>query len=214
MRTRTERKDAAEHRKLILSIAESLFTEYGVDEVSMHQIAKTAGVGQGTLYRRYAHKGDLCMDILQDFSQDFIARARQFLSDNEGLTPEERLGWLLDSWIDMIEQKSDLIAVIEAHQHKTKVEAGAVNFFQSELYLTLRAFISSLLSDIAARGSQLTADPDISAHALICSMAPAGYFHLKREYGCTTQELKNNYRRMCQLPVDTSDRDEAAPTPG
>ena len=48
----------------IEEIAFSLFQEFGVENVSMHKIAKTAGVGQGTLYRRYANKSDLCLSIL------------------------------------------------------------------------------------------------------------------------------------------------------
>src|SRR2546430_11323251 len=68
---RHERRDAAEHRQRILEVAQHLFTEHGVGAVSMHQIAKTAGIGQGTLYRRYAHKGELCMDLLSEHNEQF-----------------------------------------------------------------------------------------------------------------------------------------------
>ena len=48
MQIRKERKDSIEHRRIILQKAQLLFTEYGVDSVTMHQIAKSAGIGQGT----------------------------------------------------------------------------------------------------------------------------------------------------------------------
>src|SRR5215471_19498441 len=61
---RHERRDAAEHRQRILEVARRLFAQQGVEAVSMHQIALATGIGQGTLYRRYANKGELCMDLL------------------------------------------------------------------------------------------------------------------------------------------------------
>lgn len=205
MPIRSERKDAAEHRQLILRTAVSLFRQHGVAGVSMHQIAKTAGVGQGTLYRRYAHKGDLCLDILQDYSQSFMDSVQQFLSDNGGLPPEERLGWLLDCWIDVMEQNSELILTIESHLHKKSEELQCGNIFQSLLYRFLREQISSLMTEIAAVPSDSRPDPVLAAHSLICAMAPSGYFHMKQEYGRTTRELKNHYRRLCGVPAVEED---------
>ncbi|HZG64870.1 MAG TPA: helix-turn-helix domain-containing protein, partial [Rubrobacteraceae bacterium] len=59
-----ERRDAAESRRRVLDTARELFEERGVDSVSMHEIGRAAGVGQGTLYRRYEHKGALCSALL------------------------------------------------------------------------------------------------------------------------------------------------------
>src|SRR5436309_15903750 len=69
---RHERRDAAEHRQRILEVARRLFAEHGVEAVSMHQIARDAKIGQGTLYRRYAHKDELCMDLLQERQERFV----------------------------------------------------------------------------------------------------------------------------------------------
>src|SRR5207244_11478218 len=69
---RPERRDATEHRRRILEVARRLFAERGVAAVSMHQIAIAAGIGQGTLYRRYAHKGELSMDLLSERHQQSV----------------------------------------------------------------------------------------------------------------------------------------------
>ncbi len=63
---RVERRDAAEARRRILSVARQLFAERGVTEVSMHRIGRVAGVGQGTLYRHFEHKGALCSALLAE----------------------------------------------------------------------------------------------------------------------------------------------------
>src|SRR5438552_15207741 len=70
---RPERRDAAQHRQQVLEAATRLFTEHGVQAVTMDEIAQAASVGKGTLYRRYADKGqlvlalmDACVQRLQD----------------------------------------------------------------------------------------------------------------------------------------------------
>ena len=81
---RHERRDAAEHRQRILNVAQRLFAEHGVDAVSMHQIARAAGIGQGTLYRRYAHKGELCMDLLHERYERFVRRVLDLVLPSSG----------------------------------------------------------------------------------------------------------------------------------
>lgn len=200
MPAREERKDAAESRKLILRTAACLFDEHGVQGVSMHQIAKKAGVGQGTLYRRYSHKGDLCLDVIKDFGDRFTEEVGRFLRENDRLSAEDKLGYVLDSWIDAIEKKSEIITTIQAHQAMNPEPHREMGFFHSPIYLFLRGTIASLLSEIRESRPNVSADPVLTAHALICSMAPPGHFHVKREFGFTTEQMKNNYRHMCGLP--------------
>src|SRR6185312_10778811 len=48
-----ERADAARNRRKVLAAAEGLFATRGVAAVSMDDVAAAAGVGKGTLYRRF-----------------------------------------------------------------------------------------------------------------------------------------------------------------
>ncbi len=88
---RHERRDAAEHRQRILEVARRLFAEHGVGAISMHQIAMAAGVGQGTLYRRYAHKGELCMDLLRERHESFAQEVAELLAATATSPALERL---------------------------------------------------------------------------------------------------------------------------
>jgi len=195
MSGRRERKDAIEHRRLILQTAQSLFNEHGVHSVSMHQIAKTAGVGQATLYRRFAHKGDLCNELLLDFSQNLTERFRTYLEDNAQLKPEERLSGLISISIDAIEEKADLILAMESN---IRCEDPRGNMFHSVIYRTLRDQISGLLTEILGPEPGRT-DTTLMAHAIICSLDPQGFIHLKHEMGYTSEQIKQCYDQMFRL---------------
>src|SRR3954467_7198654 len=61
-----ERADAVRNRRRILTAAERLFAERGVDCVSMEAIAAEAEVGKGTLFRRFGDRSSLLRALLQE----------------------------------------------------------------------------------------------------------------------------------------------------
>ncbi|RDI69179.1 TetR family transcriptional regulator [Nocardia pseudobrasiliensis] len=60
----TERSDAARNRQLLLDAAEQLVREHGADAVTMDEVAKRAGVGKGTVFRRFGNRSGLMMALL------------------------------------------------------------------------------------------------------------------------------------------------------
>jgi AcrR family transcriptional regulator len=63
--SRPLRADAARNRTRILAAAREAFAESGLD-VGVEEIARRAGVGKGTLYRRFPTKEVLVQAIVQD----------------------------------------------------------------------------------------------------------------------------------------------------
>jgi AcrR family transcriptional regulator len=63
--TRPLRRDAERNRQRILSAASEVFTEFGL-EVSLDEVARHAGVGVGTVYRRFGTKEDLVAALFED----------------------------------------------------------------------------------------------------------------------------------------------------
>jgi AcrR family transcriptional regulator len=63
-----ERRDAARNREALLVAAEALIEHCGIDGVTMDAVAARAGVGKGTVFRRFGSREGL-MAALLDFSE-------------------------------------------------------------------------------------------------------------------------------------------------
>jgi AcrR family transcriptional regulator len=74
------RADARRNRERILAAARKQFAERGL-EVHMEQIARTAGVGVGTVYRHFPAKGDLVQALADERFAYFAENARAALGD-------------------------------------------------------------------------------------------------------------------------------------
>ena len=71
--TKPLRADAARNLTAILRAARAAFEEEGVD-VGVDQIARRAGVGKGTLYRRFPTKEDLVWAVMEDAMSELEAQ--------------------------------------------------------------------------------------------------------------------------------------------
>lgn len=77
------RSDAARNLKLIREAALDVISVHGTD-ASMEQIAHRAGVGVGTLYRRFPNKEALVEALVDGILTDLIASAREALNVADG----------------------------------------------------------------------------------------------------------------------------------
>src|SRR5262245_11961519 len=63
---RPERADAAENRRKVLAAAERLFACESPDCVTMDAVAAEAGVGKGTLFRRFGDRAGLIRALVSE----------------------------------------------------------------------------------------------------------------------------------------------------
>src|SRR6185312_11589265 len=61
-----QRADAARNRQKVLEAAACLFAREGADRVSMEAVAAHAGVGKGTLFRRFGDRASLARAVLEE----------------------------------------------------------------------------------------------------------------------------------------------------
>jgi AcrR family transcriptional regulator len=84
------RRDAIRNYYRILDAAREVLGESGAD-ASMEEIAARAGVGIGTVYRRFANKDALIDELLRLSTAEVVAAAEQALARQDGSGIEELL---------------------------------------------------------------------------------------------------------------------------
>ena len=190
---RRQRCDALASRRKLLAAAKQLFAAQGVDQTSMYEVARAAGVGQGTLYRHFAHKGELCQALIRDDLDAFMARV-DVAADEPGrpASPLARLEALIVEQIRLIEQHLPLLAAIEA--------AGGARrpgHFQSPWYVWLHRHVACLLTAAAASGEvEPCLDVEFTADAILAVLAPRFVGYQRQDLSYSLERIIAGTRRM------------------
>jgi AcrR family transcriptional regulator len=77
------RADAEANLERVIGAAEAVFDEYGL-EASIELVAQRAGVGLGTIYRRFADKDALIAELVRRLLTDVVQLAESHLGDDGG----------------------------------------------------------------------------------------------------------------------------------
>ncbi len=73
-RPREERADAARNRAHLLQVARLMVDELGVDKVTMDGLAARAGLGKGTVFRRFGTRAGIFLGLLDEEETQFQHR--------------------------------------------------------------------------------------------------------------------------------------------
>ena len=182
--------------KAILHTASHLFSEHGVESVSMHQIARSVGIGQGTLYRRYSNKGDLCMDMMKENFDIFMGEINEYLTEGAELSVQERLSGVMRKIIAFIDKQSKWLGIVQSFN---KFEEHKGDFFQSPPYLFLHHVLSNLIVEAVEKGQVQPIDPAYTAHSFISVQSPHTYRQLRHVMGYSCEEIQD---RFCATFID------------
>ena len=123
---RPERADAARNRTRVLRAAERLFAERGATNVSMEDVARAAGVGKGTLYRRYPDRAALAVAVLDEHER----RLEQLVlsgppPSGPGAPPAQRLAAFYAAVLELLERHLDLALAAETGAARFRTSAYA-----------------------------------------------------------------------------------------
>ena len=177
-----ERADAARNRARILAAAHELLRTRTPCDVSIDEIAAAAGVGKGTIYRRFGDRGRLMQALLDEREEAFQTAV---LSGDPPLGPGaaagERLEAFLSALVDQLEEVGDLLAEVETGQQ----------WWTSPPQRFRRLHARVLLAEARP---DLDADP--LAEALLAPLTADTYHHLRRTAGYSTDRVKEAMRTL------------------
>lgn len=183
-----ERADAARNRTRVLDAAARLFAERGIAGVTMDDVAAAAGVGKGTLYRRFLDKGGLAVALLDQRERELQQR---ILSGppplGPGAPPVDRLGAFVREYLAFLDQELDLVQLSETSTPGARLRTGAHGFWRQHCQYLFRA----------AGAPQ----PDVRAGLLLAGLAAEQVRHWLRDEQRAAEALADD---LVAIAVDLS----------
>lgn len=186
-----ERADAARNREKVLDAAARLFREHGVAGVSMDQVAAAAGVGKGTLFRRFGDKAGLAVALLDEQErrlQEGILTGPPPLGP--GAAPTARLVAFVEAYVDFLDENLDLVHLSETARPGARYQIGA--------YRLWHRHVAHLLELAGVR------DADFLAHALLAPLAADQRMALRDEVAST--RVKHGLATLAHALTEQGDK--------
>ncbi|SDP79106.1 transcriptional regulator, TetR family [Streptomyces sp. cf386] len=174
------RADAARNRARLLEAAARLIAEHGAAGVTMEAVAAAAGVGKGTVFRRFGDRTGLLSALLDHSAKKLQA---DFLGGppplGPGAPPAERL-------------RAFGVAVLYRSAEQLDLQLAAqpepTRRFAHPSYRALHTHVTVLLRQILP-----DADCDLLARTLMAYLDPALINHLTRQCGMPLERLEKGW---------------------
>lgn len=178
-----ERGDAARNRKRLLDAAAQLVAEHGADAITMDAVAARAGVGKGTVFRRFGSRAGL-MQTLLDHSERELQQAFLFGPPplGPGADPIERLVAFGRARIALVDVQGELL----------RAAGGGVRF-SAPAHLVSLTHVQTLL-----RAAGTAGDLPLLAHALLAPLDAALVLHQQRELGYSLERLADGWADLAE----------------
>jgi AcrR family transcriptional regulator len=181
----TERCDAARNRRLLLDAAAILVAERGVDAVTMDALAAAAGVGKGTVFRRFGSRAGLMLELL-DHSEKELQSAYMFGPPplGPGADPVDRLVAFGRARLAMVETQGDVMRA---------AKATPFSRFDAPPHLVSVTHVSTLLREAGRRD-----DIRLLTDTLLAPLDADLVLHQLRELRIPLTEIADNWARLAR----------------
>jgi AcrR family transcriptional regulator len=176
----TERADAARNRARVLAAAADLFAARDPRTVTMDDIAKAAGLGRATVYRRYPDTWSIAVALLDEHEralQEKLVRGDPPLGP--GAPPADRLAAFYAAMIELLD--AHVALVLGTETGGARFATGAYGFWS--------AHVRSLLVDARI------ANPDGLIDTLLAPLSAEVFVH-QRARGLTSAQITDALSRL------------------
>jgi AcrR family transcriptional regulator len=172
---RRERKDAQRNFERVLHAAHELFAERG-PEVTMEEVARRAGVGVGTIYRRFPSKEHLFAAVSQAACDD----ARHYLQ-SAAQAERDPLGKLRALVFVQYHRCETQAALLDLRPPMAGPGCGAHD--QQELYAMLHSWLQQVIAEGQRAGVVRQGEPALLAALCLELLSPRAFQNLARVVG-------------------------------
>jgi AcrR family transcriptional regulator len=187
-----ERSDAARNRRVILRTARTLFEERGVTRVTMEEMARASGVGKGTLYRRFPHKGFLCQALLDEPTRHLQEQTLEILRE-PGTPGVEKLAAFLDRLVAFTAENLDLLY----GGNEPLCGADRLERFSHPAYDWRRSTVLGLLRTAVNEGDvDASLDIEYLATALLAPLDVDLFYYEHRVQGLPAERISSGIREL------------------
>jgi AcrR family transcriptional regulator len=185
-----ERADAARNRQRILDAAGRLFARDGVSCTSMDAIALEAGVGKGTLFRRFGDRPSLAHALLDSSEREFQERLiRGPAPLGPGAPAGERLIAFGRALLKHIATHADIVLAAETGKVPgRRLAAGPYGVYHAHLMVLIREANPEL-------------DAEYTAEALLAPLGAEIVTHQMRFRGMTIERLAEGWEAIARRLV-------------
>ncbi len=185
---RPQREKAARNQARILDSARSLLQSADASQVDMRDIARAAGVGVGTLYRRFGDKAGLLAAVVGEQErelQEAVLRGPAPLGP--GAPAEERLVAFLDALASLTDRNLDVLLATDATP-PGRLKIGAYAGWHLHLVTLLRQLRPDLKTD----------DVGWYADLLLAPVDPQLYAEHRRCRGLSRHRIAANIKMLAR----------------
>ena len=180
---RPERADARRNRLRVLEAADRLFTEHGVKNVSLDAIAAEAGVGKGTVFRRFGDRAGLAVALLDEREQELQAKIISGPPPlGPGAPPVVRVMAFLDAYLDLLDRHVALFMDSENASDGARYRIGSYHLWHRHLSHLIESARPEL-------------DADYTAHVLLAPLA-ADLHNALRDQGYDLTRMKTGLQAV------------------
>jgi TetR/AcrR family transcriptional regulator, fatty acid metabolism regulator protein len=135
-----ERNGRAEKARAILRAAAKVFARSGYFNAKVSDVAREAGVADGTVYLYFKNKDDLLSSIFSTAMEEFLSRARTELA--EVPDPCERLRRFAHLHLALLEQERDMAVVFQVElRQSTKFMEQFSTTYLADYFKVIREII-------------------------------------------------------------------------
>jgi AcrR family transcriptional regulator len=183
-----ERADAARNRQLLLDAAGRLIEDHGAAAVTMDEVAKEAGVGKGTVFRRFGNRTGLMLALL-NHSESELQRA--FLTGPAPLGPGEP-GELVDARDRLVAFGRARLAMSEAHLDiLLEAESIGPERYNHPAHVVAVTHTRMLLTQIGFRGNL-----EVLCTAILAPLEAASIYHMRHDDRMTTEQIGDHWAAL------------------